>query len=107
MDRRFKNKESIYQKEKLDAEAIIKEIESKLVKEIDEQCQLFEEFGVLKEQYVKLEEENEALHGRTWELDAKNRELEELQNELVFIRAQVSPVVDILDYRCHVVSFVI
>ena len=79
-----------------DAEATRKEIESELIKKINGHIQLSEEFRVLKEQYVKLEKENEesvqALNGRTQQLDVKKRELEELQNELVLIRAQVSPV---------------
>ena len=95
MVRRIESKESTYKKEMLGAEATRKEIESKLVEEIDKRSQLFKEFGVLKEQYVKLQKENtesgQALNSRTRQLDAKQGELEELQNELVLIRAQVSP----------------
>ena len=79
-----------------DLEAARKELESKLVEEINKRSQLFKEFGVLKEQYVKLQKENtesgQALNGRTQQLDAKKLELEELQNTLGVIRAQVNPV---------------
>ena len=96
MGRRIKNRESIYQKERLDAEGTRKELESKLVEEIKKRSQLSDEFGVLKEQYVKLEMENagsgKALNDRTQQLDAKRHELEELQNELLLIRTLVSPV---------------
>ena len=96
MGRRIEIKESTYKKEILDAKATIRELESKLVAEINKYGQLYKEFGVLEEQYVKLEKENaesgQALNGRTRQLDAKKRELEELQNELAIIRAQVSPV---------------
>ena len=78
----------------LAAEAARKEIESKLVREIDKRRVLSEEFGVLKEQYVKLQKENaesgKSLHDRTQQLDAKQYELEKLQNELVVARTQVS-----------------
>ena len=77
----------------LTAEAARKELESKLEVEMNKRSQLSEEFGVLKEQYVKLQKENvesgQALNGRTQQLDAKKRELEELQSELLLIRAQV------------------
>ena len=80
----------------LDAGATRKELESKLVEEMNRCSVLSEEFRVLQEQYVKLKKENvesgQALNGKTQQLDAKQHELEEYQSELILIRAQVSPV---------------
>ena len=84
----------------LDAEAARKEIESNFIEEMNKHSLLCEDFEALKEQYVMLQKENaksgQALNGRTRQLDAKQRELEELQNVLAITRAQVSPVETLL-----------
>ena len=96
MVRRIESKESIYKREMADVEATRKELESVLIKKVNEHSQLFEEFRVLEEQYIKLEKENaesaQALNCKTQQLDAKQCELEELQNELAITDTQVSPV---------------